>query len=102
MYLAPEVQADLTIRKKEADIYSYGIMLWEMWYGIQAFAELMPLDETTFQEKIAGGYRPQIDRRKIAHLEVHEIMAQCWSSDIGERPTAKNCEKRFEDLYRNF
>ena len=101
IYLAPEVLADLKVRKKEADIYSYGIMLWEMWYGIQAFAELKPFDKATFQETIANGYRPKIDERKIAYPEVNKIIAQCWISDIDKRHSAKTCQERFEDLLQH-
>ncbi|XP_028400655.1 serine/threonine-protein kinase STY8-like [Dendronephthya gigantea] len=54
-YLAPEVLEDLTNRTKEADMYSYGIVLWEMWYGAQAFTELMPVKRDRFKYKLLVG-----------------------------------------------
>ena len=38
VYVAPEVFRS-EVYDSKADIYSFGIMLWEMWYGRQAFAE---------------------------------------------------------------
>ena len=101
IYLAPEVLADPLVRKKEADIYSYSIMLWEMWYGTQAFTELMPLDKTTFQKHIADGNRPVTSRRGIAHLEVVEIIVQCWSSDVVERLSAATCGEKCKDILKH-
>ena len=40
VYLSPEVLRNLNVRSKESDVYSYGIMLWEMWYGVEAFNEM--------------------------------------------------------------
>ena len=39
VYIAPEVFHSLKYDCKE-DIYSLGIILWEMWYGKQAFADV--------------------------------------------------------------
>lgn len=46
--LAPEILEDLHNRTKEGNIYSFGIMLREMWYGDLAFKELKPLNKVTF------------------------------------------------------
>ena len=98
IYLAPEVLADLETRRKEADIYSYGIMLWEMWYGIQAFTEIMPIDKSRFLEKISAGYRPIKSVKTIVLPEIHTIMRDCWQSLAFERPRAKECYDAFQDI----
>ena len=98
IYLAPEVLADLETRRKEADIYSYGITLWEMWHGIQAFTELMPLNKTTFQEKIAAGYRPIKPDTTIVLPGIQNIMEGCWKSLAVKRPRAKECYDAFQDI----
>ncbi|XP_028400626.1 dual serine/threonine and tyrosine protein kinase-like [Dendronephthya gigantea] len=97
-YLAPEVLEDLTNRTKQADIYSYGIMLWEMWYGTQAFKELMPIDKVTFKEKIAGNYRPKVDHTTINIPAIHDVMKKCWKTEIKERYSAKECYEIFQEL----
>ena len=94
-YLAPEVLEGLTNRTKEADIYSYGIVLWEMWYGTQAFTELTPIKKASFQEKVAGGHRPEIDLTKIIIPAVYTVMEKCWTTEVKERHSAKECYEIF-------
>ena len=36
MYVAPEVFEN-RINNSKADMYSFGYVLWELWYGITAF-----------------------------------------------------------------
>jgi serine/threonine protein kinase len=98
IYLAPEVLQNLEKCTKAADIYSYGIMLWEMWYGTQAFQELMPLIKAKFQEEITGGYRPKIDDKTISFPGVHSYMSLCWMSNANERPSAKDCADKFKEI----
>ena len=38
VYMAPEVHHSRVYDSK-ADIYSLGLIMWEMWYGQQAFAD---------------------------------------------------------------
>ena len=101
IYLAPEVLADLTNRTKKADIYSYGIMLWEMWYGTHAFTELMPLDKATFQNRVAEGTRPRKNVMEISVPHIETIMESCWRSHASERPAAKECYDAFQDILKN-
>ena len=97
-YLAPEVLEDLKNRTKEADMYSYGIMLWEMWYGTQAFTELMPIDKVAFKEKITDNYRPKIDYTTINILAINDVMVKCWATEVKERHSANKCKKIFLEM----
>ena len=98
IYLAPEVFEDLRIRTKEADVYSYGIALWEMWYGTQAFTELMPINKVTFREKITEGCRPEIDNMTINIPAIHNVMKRCWVPEVEERHSAKECYEIFRKI----
>ena len=98
IYLAPEVLANLEMRTKEADMYSYGIMLWEMWYGAQAFTELMPLNKTTFQDNIADGHRPINPETTISLPGVQTIMDCCWTHLATERLRAQECYDEFQAI----
>ena len=102
IYLAPEVLENLLKRKKEADVYSYGIMLWEMWYGLQAFSEIMPLGITKFREKIIHeGYRPRKVETVISLPNIERIMESCWKFDASERPSAGECCEYFQEIIEN-
>ncbi|XP_028400787.1 uncharacterized protein LOC114523923 [Dendronephthya gigantea] len=99
-YLAPEVLENLTNRAKEADMYSYGIVLWEMWYGTQAFTELMPTDKVKFREKIANGYRPKIDRTTNNIPEIHAVIVRCWATEAEERHSANECYEMCYEIFQ--
>ena len=94
-YIAPEVFRSKVYDSK-ADIYSLGIMLWEIWYGQQAFSKIVFLElEDFFRKVVDSGCRPE-------HLEDHmdpppcwqELMKDCWQPMPEKRPTAKQCHER--------
>ena len=61
LYMAPEVFQSKRY-SFQADIYNLGIILWEMWYGRQAFAGLKGLALKDISKKIADdGYRPEVE-----------------------------------------
>ena len=43
----------------KADIYSFGMMLWEMWYGRQAFAEFKGQPICALFDIMDGDHRPK-------------------------------------------
>ncbi|XP_028400622.1 uncharacterized protein LOC114523788 [Dendronephthya gigantea] len=98
IYLAPEVLKVLTNRTKESDIYSYGIVLWEMWYGMPAFMEHMPIKKAQFQKMIANGIRPKADNKKISIPAIHDVMKNCWATEAEKRYSAKKCSGKFREL----
>ena len=91
IHLAPEVLTDRVNCTRAADIYSFGIMMWEMWNGIEAFTEMMPLDKDTFREKVDAGCRPKQDDLMIKCPEPYTIMTSCWAFNPQERLSAKEC-----------
>ena len=92
--MAPEVFNSRAYDSK-ADIYSLGLIMWEMWYGQRAFANA-PV--TTLQDLIVWVYR---DNRP-AHRQGcktpppfwEQLMKQCWHGNPDKRPTAKECHER--------
>ena len=83
---------------KKADIYSLGLMLWEMWYGGRVFEELGDPSRDTLFYKVKRGYRPYYprDRKKAKPPETWRgVMETCWHSDPESRFTADQCHQRF-------
>ncbi|XP_028400790.1 platelet-derived growth factor receptor alpha-like [Dendronephthya gigantea] len=96
--LAPEVLEDLRNRTKAADVYSYGIVLWEMWYGAHAFREFMPIEKVQFREKLVEGYRPEMDNNKINIPKIHGVMVASWATEVEKRWSMKVCYDALSDV----
>ena len=90
VYIAPEVFHS-EVYDSKADIYSFGIMLWEMWYGQQAFTEVKgPM--TVFFTKVDEGHRPKHVEGGMAPPPLWKgLMEKCWSGKPEKRPSAKSC-----------
>lgn len=91
--MAPEVLR-FELNDFKADIYSFGIMLWEIWFGQRAFDADRQHDNQLFINLVSAGGRP----REYSWLGKppplwEELMEECWHGDPEKRPTAKECEQ---------
>ena len=100
VYIAPEVFHSKVYDSK-ADIYSFGLMLWEMWYGKLAFAEFkgsMPL----FYSRVDEGYRPEdVEGSKKPPAQWKQMMIRCWERDPEQRPSANDCHQELTKLFQD-
>ena len=97
-YASPEVlQGNLRLLTEKADIYSYGILIWEV------FTERPPFENYTsdpefsndiLEEKLTPLYEKDIngELKKIEYLpgtpkEIDELVKNCLSWDPKDRPT---------------
>ena len=97
VYIAPEVFHSKLYDSK-ADIYSFGIMLWEMWYGRQAFAEFKGT-MIDFFNWVNKGYRPEdVEGDNKPPPAWKQLMSRCWLGDPEQRPSAKICNHEITTL----
>ena len=97
VYLAPEV-INSCLYDYKADIYSLGIMLWEMWYGNRALLDVGG-DVYEFFEKVVGGARPtHVEGLKKPPAGLHDLMQRCWDEKPDNRPDARKCCERLTQL----
>ena len=90
-YMAPEV-FHAKLYDSKADIYSFGIMLWEMWYGRQAFPKLKGRPIRTLFDFVDGDHRPKhVEGSKEPPALWKQLMNQCWDGNPEKRPSAKIC-----------
>ncbi|XP_022802300.1 uncharacterized protein LOC111339838 [Stylophora pistillata] len=93
-HMAPEVLAG-EIYDEKAEMYSFGVLLWEMWYAETAFQTeiFSQYSQSQLLDLIKDGLRP-------SHIEgTHEpmgpwgmwkiVMETCWLSNPKERLTAE-------------
>src|SRR5213078_1001116 len=84
-YIAPEVLRGNPYTKA-SDIYSFGIIMWEMTSCVPALSHL-PHDFYLSLD-ICQGKRPKII--KDTEVEYAELMKRCWDPDPNKRPTAED------------
>ena len=99
LYLAPEVYNGQVYSSK-ADMYSFGFVLWELWYGETAFQAAIatkPQSEV-LEEVVRGGLRPSHVKGTEHPWGIWQlVMTLCWNKDPRLRPTA---QKALESLKR--
>lgn len=79
----------------ESDVWSYGILLWEIFSLGNSPYPGMQVD-STFYKKIQDGYR--MSKPEFAPAEIYDIMLSCWSHDPIKRPSFRKLVERTELL----
>ncbi|XP_053177767.1 mast/stem cell growth factor receptor kita [Scomber japonicus] len=91
----------------ESDVWSYGILLWEIFSLGNSPYPGMPVD-AKFYKLIKEGYR--LDAPDFAPSEMYQIMRSCWDADPFKRPPFRKVVERIEQqlsdatkhIYLNF
>ncbi|PFX22049.1 Mitogen-activated protein kinase kinase kinase 7 [Stylophora pistillata] len=100
VYMAPEVFHSQLYDSK-ADMYSLGIIFWEMWYGLQAFSEVRNVPIVAFFAMVDKGLRPgHVKGCNQPPRRWEELMQSCWSKKPEKRPSASHCLKEAIELYK--
>ncbi|GES73175.1 kinase-like domain-containing protein [Rhizophagus clarus] len=87
-YIAPEIFKGAKF-SKASDIYSMGMIMWELTTGCKPFANIE--HDTDFIYEIIDGKRPEIT--DDTPEDFANLMKKCWNSDPEKRPLAKKiCE----------
>lgn len=86
VYMAPEVALRQAYNEK-VDVYSFGILLWQLLSGEAPFAGMGR--EQHMERVVHGGQRPSLSA--IAHLSLPEsltrLLEQCWHTNPSQRPS---------------
>jgi len=83
IYMAPELYNGETINYgSEIDVYSFGILLWELLSEQRPYADLNINNISDLISRVAKGSRPLIEENLI----FHDLITQCWSSNPMSRP----------------
>jgi len=82
-YMAPEVFLNQPYGYS-SDVYSFGIMLWEMLSKFKPFAGYSKNMISTLV--VSQGGRPPVD--KLWGASVNAFLSSCWNSDLNKRPTS--------------
>jgi serine/threonine protein kinase len=92
--MAPEVMAQNPFDFK-ADVYSFGLILWELYTQLELFVEYDDWDPF-FEAIVFQGKRPEIPASCIPSLA--SLMQKCWAHEPDERPTFKEVIFRLDEI----
>ncbi len=81
--MAPEV-ARLIPYNNKADVYSFGMILWELFTSQKPFENIWGVDY--YEKVVYGGLRPEISK-KFPNNDLAKIIRECWDVDPQKRPT---------------
>ena len=82
VYMAPELM-DRKDYTNKVDVYSYGVMTYELITGILAYDDVNSIQ--TLVAKVVSGVRPKFP--KGVNSAYKELIVQCWDADPNERPS---------------
>ncbi|GBC04974.1 hypothetical protein RclHR1_05990003 [Rhizophagus clarus] len=89
-YIAPEIFRGFSFSKK-SDVYSMGMIMWELTTGCKPFADVEHDINLIF--KILDGERPEITEDTPECYA--DLMKSCWDPNPKKRPTAKKIRTTF-------
>ena len=91
VYLAPEV-FESRIYNSKADMYSFGYVLWELWYGETVFgvAIASSTEYKILEDVVKRDLRPtHIEGTQHPWENWQHVMASCWNKEPKLRLTAQ-------------
>ena len=88
-WMAPEVAANVLGRPtqydRSVDVYSYGVLLWELFHCSTPFAETRYDQMTICKQVYYNGIRPRMSPH--TPREIQKIIVSCWNQTADGRPT---------------
>lgn len=94
-WMAPEVIEHKPYNRK-ADVFSFGIVLWELLTGMVPYADLTPLQAAV--GVVQKGLRPIIPPQTLPKFAA--LLERCWQNDPAERPDFSTITKTLQEILK--
>lgn len=95
LWMAPELLSGQAIKEGKAaalDIFSFAVLLFEIWARVQPWNELKEQGiqfSQRLQQEVIAGVRPALPLHcETAPPGYYELMNDCWNGDSSARPTS--------------
>eukprot|EP00210_Caulerpa_lentillifera_P007187 g6877.t1 len=79
-----------------ADVYSFGILLWELVSGTKAFSGT---PHNSIIMAVTSGRRPQLPA--FCPQALSRLINDCWQDSHSDRPSFKTVSRRLRDMMKN-
>ncbi|XP_055801921.1 integrin-linked protein kinase 1-like isoform X2 [Solanum dulcamara] len=97
-YVAPEIYKD-EVFDRSVDIYSFGIVLYEMLEGTPPFNTKSPQEAARLM--CLEGQRPAFKSKSKYPPELRELIEECWDPEAFVRPTFSEVLVRMNKIFAN-
>ncbi|XP_072519400.1 tyrosine-protein kinase CSK isoform X3 [Salminus brasiliensis] len=94
-WTAPEALREKQTFSTKSDVWSYGILLWEIYSFGRVPYPRIPLKDVV--PRVEKGYK--MDAPDSCPPAVYNIMKQCWTLDVALRPTFKALKESLQDIW---
>ena len=82
-----------------SEIYSLGILFWEMWYGEEAFHDLKGQKMEVFLSSVEGGHRPYLTGVTTQTSVMWAgLVSGCWEKIASERSSLADCKSAIREI----
>ena len=76
-----------------SEMYSLGILFWEMWYGKEAFDDLKGKKMEEFLSVVEGGHRPDLGGLTTpTSNRWATLISGCWEKTASEKKSLADCK----------
>jgi len=105
LWMAPEVFRGDENYTRDVDVYSFGMVMWELATRKTPWVDELPSDRTTFFEALntalQTGRRPVIPADVLSqHVAFVDVMRRCWAGDPADRPTFSKAARELATCLR--
>lgn len=96
-WIAPEIFSNKKLYTEKADVYSFGVILWELLTRQMPFAEA---EAFTIPVLVTKGKRPALPKK--LPKDYGKLMEKCWHQKGEKRPSFDDCVQRLEEQWDEF
>jgi serine/threonine protein kinase len=105
LYMDPALFDDITAISRSSDIYSFGILAWQLITGETPFEDVLESVGTLsgFEAAVRDGTRPPVSALDFllpaaAARDVASLLEECWDGERERRPKARQVEERLQGV----
>lgn len=101
LHLPPEAVRNRNYNAS-SEIYSLGILFWEMWCGKEAFDDLKGQEMEVFLSSVEGGHRPSLTGFTTqTAVWWSNLISGCWGKKASERSSLADCKSAIARILAN-